>query len=106
MHREDEIIVSQVLEMPTFRFVWEEFWEEDDAGYCVSDYILAKHTRLSVYREDGSLAQCFDFDGKEYDKDLAREGDDVIATWHSSYDEIRRVKISGTDLSVAELTES
>lgn len=103
MHREDEIIASQELKVGDRRFVWEEFWEEDDSGYCVSDYILAKHTRLSVYEEDGTLVKQFDFDGKEYEKGMVPEGNDVIVTWHPSFDEKRSVRISGTDLGETEL---
>lgn len=104
MHREDEIIIAQEVENTSYRFAWEEYWEEDDAGYCVSDYILARHTRLCVYGKDGALIRQFDFDAKEYDKDMTLEGEDVIVTWQPSFDETRCVRIQGADLTIKDIS--
>lgn len=103
IHREDEILISQELQTAAFRYVWEEYWEEDDAGYCVSDYILSKHTRLSVYAPDGSLARRFDFDGREYDKSMELTEEGVMVIWHPSFDETRRVCITEPELVPTEM---
>ena len=93
MHTADEIIVAQRIETPLYDFRLEEYWEEDDAGYCVSDYILAKHTRLSVYDRSGSLVRCFDTDSREYDKSLTLDGDVLSVKWCPDYDRMHTLKL-------------
>ena len=99
MHRKDEILIFKSIETPAFSFRFEEFWEEDDAGYCVSDYILAKHTRLSVYDKNGCLIRIFDLDSREYDKDMWIEGSTLCVKWHPEYDREQVTRINTSDLS-------
>ena len=93
MHTADEVIVAQSIETAFYDFRLEEYWEEDDAGYCVSDFILAKHTRLSVYDRSGVLVRCFDTDSREYDKSLSLEGDILSVRWCPDYDRIHTLKL-------------
>ena len=94
MHTEDEVILYQKIETPLYSFCLEEFWEEDDAGYCVSDYILAKHTRLSVYDRSGRLVKCFPADGLEFDKEMSLEGDVLSLRWQPSFDRRRTLQLN------------
>ena len=32
-------------------FAFEEYWEEDDAGFCCPDFVWEMHTRLKVFEE-------------------------------------------------------
>lgn len=100
MHSRDEIIIFREIETPAHLFRLEEFWEEDDSGYCVSDFILARHTRLAVFRPSGERIREFDFDGKEYDKDMRLEGNTLVITWQPEYNERRTVRINTENLEI------
>ena len=95
MHTADEIIVAQRVETPLYDFRLEEYWEEDDAGYCVSDFVLAKHTRLSVYDKSGARIKVYDLDSREYDKDMWMEDGAVFVRWHPEFDreEVTRIEV-------------
>ena len=81
MHRQDEIIIAKEITAGNHCFRLEEFWEEDGDGYCVSDYILAKHTRLRAYAADGRMEREYDLDSLEYDKDMWLEGGILCVRW-------------------------
>lgn len=93
MHTKEEVLVYQEITAGSRIFRLEEYWEEDDAGYCVSDYILAKHTRLSVYSPEGALLRQYGLDSREYDKDMRLDGDVVAVRWHPDYNEEREDRI-------------
>ena len=100
MHTRDEILVFKEIPTDSVVFRLEEYWEEDDSGYCVSDFILAKHTRVSAYDPEGRMIRQFDLDSREYDKDMWREGDTLVVRWHPEYNEEREDRI---DISRLEL---
>jgi len=95
MHRKDEIIVYKRIETADRSFCLEEYWEEDDAGYCVSDFVLAKHTRVSVYDKSGARIMVYDLDSREYDKDMWMEGSTIFVRWHPEFnrEELTRIEI-------------
>ncbi|MBQ6360649.1 MAG: hypothetical protein IJJ25_05880 [Lachnospiraceae bacterium] len=95
MHKKDEIIVYKKIESGEYTYCLEEYWEEDDAGYCVSDFVLAKHTRLSVYDKSGARIKVYDLDSREYDKDMWQDGGTLYVRWHPAFDreEITQIKI-------------
>ena len=86
MHKKDEILVFKSIEAGDFSYRLEEYWEEDDAGYCVSDFVLAKHTRLSVYDKSGVRIKVYDLDSREYDKDMWMDNGTIFVRWHPEYD--------------------
>ena len=95
MHKKDEIIVFKKIETEDLSFCLEEYWEEDDAGYCVSDFVLAKHTRVSVYDKSGVRIRVYDLDSREYDKDMWMEDGTIFVRWHPSFDkeEVTRIRV-------------
>ncbi len=95
MHKKDEVIIFKQIENADKIFRLEEFWEEDDAGYCVSDFVLAKHTRLSVYDKSGARIKVYDLDSREYDKDMWMEDGAVFVRWHPEFDreEVTRIEV-------------
>ena len=93
MHTKDEVIIFQEIRTDDVIFRLEEYWEEDDAGYCVSDFILAKHTRVSAYSPEGKLLRQFDLDSREYDKSMRLEGGVLAVRWHPEYNEEREDRI-------------
>ena len=92
-HTQDEILIAQEIVTPTAIFRMEEYWEEDDSGFCCVDYVLAKHTRLHVLTPDGTRTlKLFDFDGLEYEKSMTLQGDELTVTYHPEVDrEVTRV---------------
>ncbi|WP_434310002.1 hypothetical protein [Hominifimenecus sp. rT4P-3] len=88
-------------------FAWEEYWEEDDAGFCCVDYVLEKHTRL-VALDANTRQQLFayPFDGKEYPKNLEYKNQRVVAAFHQSWDRKTLVTIDPNTLQIlSEVTE-
>ena len=100
MHTEDEIIVAGEITAGGVTFRLEEYWEEDDSGYCVSDYILARHTRLRAFSLDGALLREFALDSREYDKDMWTEDGAIAVRWQPEYNEVRVTRIRIADLEV------
>ena len=98
MHTKDEVLIYKEITTDAAVFRLEEFWEEDDSGYCVSDYILAKHTRLAVYSPEGKLRRQVDLDSREYDKDMWLEGETLVVRWHPEYNEEREERFDVNDL--------
>ncbi len=92
-HSKEEVLVYKETTVAGHLFRLEEFWEEDDAGFCCVDYVLEKHTRLAVYGSDGSLLRTFDFDSREYDKDMTLDGDVLTVTYCPFPDECVTVKL-------------
>ena len=70
----------------SYRFAWEEYWEEDDAGFCCVDYVLEKHTRLVALDAAGNRVREYPLDGKEYDKSLEYKDQRLLATFHRRWD--------------------
>ena len=79
-------------------FAFEEYWEEDDAGFCCPDFVWEMHTRLKVFEEAGlsdggqgdnaaaaqggektarRLERVFDFDSGQREKELTVESGKV-----------------------------
>lgn len=71
--RSDPRIVQEIA-MGGYIFAWEEYWEEDDAGFCCPDFVWEMHTRLKVFdRETRALVRTLDWDSGQRDKDLREE---------------------------------
>ena len=100
MHSRDEVRVYKEVQAGAYSFCLEEYWEEDDSGYCVSDFVLSGHTRLKVLDGAGSQVRLFDFDGLEYDKDLWLEDGAVCMRWQPAFDEVRTARIDPASLEV------
>lgn len=87
-HTQDEILIYKEIAASGLIFRLEEYWEEDDAGFCCVDYVLEKHTRLRVLEEtSGKTLRLFDYDSKEYDKDMTLDGDILTVTYHPECNE-------------------
>ncbi|MCD8009781.1 MAG: hypothetical protein LUF34_03090 [Lachnospiraceae bacterium] len=100
-HTQDEVIIYKEIKTSSRLFRLEEYWEEDDAGFCCVDYILEKHTRLTVREAaSSSLLKTFDFDSREYDKDMTLSGDILTVTWCPTCDETVMARINVRTLEV------
>lgn len=101
IHRQDEIRVYQEIQVDDVIFRLEEFWEEDDAGFCCVDYVLAKHTRLkAVSAVTGKTLQIYDLDSKEYDKHMELMGEVLEVTYHPECDVECKCRINVNSLYV------
>ncbi|MCD8077514.1 MAG: hypothetical protein LUE63_03910 [Lachnospiraceae bacterium] len=100
-HTQDEVIIAQEIKTSSHLFRLEEYWEEDDAGFCCVDYILEKHTRLTVRDADGGrLLKTFDFDSREYDKNMSLSGNVLTVTWCPTCDETVTTQVDVRTLEV------
>ena len=74
------------------RYAWEEYWEEDDAGFCSVDPVLEKHTRLvALDAGSGARLQEYPFDSRDYEKSLTLQGSRLLVSFHPSWDRKTRV---------------
>ena len=80
------------IQAGSFRYAWEEYWEEDDAGFCCVDYVLEKHTRLVMLDSAGARLREYDLDSQDYEKSLTQEDGRVFACYHPSWD--RKVRVT------------
>ncbi len=75
------------IQAGAFLCAWEEYWEEDDAGFCCVDYVLEKHTRLIIRdAATGVRIREYPFDSREYEKALSWDGSRLTAVFHPSWD--------------------
>lgn len=103
IHRQDEVIVYQEIQVDDVIFRLEEYWEEDDSGFCCVDYVLAKHTRLkAVSAKSGKTLQIYDLDSKEYDKHMELKGDVLEVTYQPECDREEVCRINVNSLWVLE----
>lgn len=98
--RSDPKIV-QTLDMSRYTFAWEDYWVEDDAGFCSVEFVWEKHTRLKVFdRENGELIRTFDFDSRQDKKSLGIDGNYVLVTYQLNVMEKVLVRLDAETLDV------
>ena len=86
-------LTGQVCTGPRL-YAWEEYWEEDDAGFCCVDYVLEKHTRLvALDAATGTRLQEYPFDSRDYEKSLTLQGPRLLVSFHPSWDRQTRVTL-------------
>ena len=101
MHRPDEVIVYKEIIAEDKIFRMEEYWEEDDSGYCSVEPLMAKHTRVTVVSQgDEKTIKVFDLDGKEYDKSMELENGVIAVTYFPEFDREKVVRIDAKALTV------
>ncbi len=84
-NRRESRLVGEVAAGPC-RYAWEEYWEEDDAGFCCVDYVLEKHTRLvALDAATGARLREYPYDSREYEKALTYDGKHLKAMFHPSW---------------------
>ena len=85
MDKRSDPRVTEKLEAGGRIFVWEEYWEEDDAGFCCPDFVWELHTRLKVFDSEERLLRTFDFDSGQREKRLEEKDGMVRAIFCPSF---------------------
>ena len=100
--RSDPKIV-QTLELGRYTFAWEDYWVEDDAGFCSVEFVWEKHTRLKIFdKENGELARVYDFDSRQDEKTLSIDGNSVLVTYQLNVMEKVQIRLDPENLAVVE----
>lgn len=81
-------------------FAWEEYWTEDNDGFCSTDFLWEKHSRLKVLDSDRKEVTVFDFDSEQREKELSAEGDSIHVLYWPSYQTRRRLTIHMPDFAI------
>ena len=98
--RSDPKIV-QTLDMSHYTFAWEDYWVEDDAGFCSVEFVWEKHTRLKVFEhENGEPVRVYDFDSRQDEKDLCADGNCVLVSYQLNVMEKVLVRLDAETLDV------
>jgi len=84
-----------------YLFVWEEYWEEDDAGFCCVDYVLEKHTRLLILDRNRRVVRLLPLDSGNYDKSLQAEDGCVTVVYHPAYNQEKILHINAETLEIS-----
>ena len=85
MSKKSEPKIVQRLFLGGRIFAWEEYWTEDNDGFCSVDFLWEKHTRLKVLDSQENLLQEYDFDSGQREKDLKVEKGCVHIDFRPSY---------------------
>lgn len=78
--------ITSSINCGEYTFAWEEYWEEDDSGYCSVDFLWDKRTRLKILKkETGELVRTFPYDSGQRETALSAEGETVFVTYWPSF---------------------
>ena len=83
-----------------YLFAWEEYWTEDNDGFCSTDFLWEKHSRLKVLDAEKKEVAVFDFDSGQREKELSAENRLVHALYWPSYQTRRTLTIHADDLTI------
>lgn len=83
--------ITSSVDCGAYTFAWEEYWEEDDSGYCSVDFLWDKRTRLKIFaKESGELIRTLPYDSGQRETALSAGEGQVTVTYWPSY----RLKIT------------
>lgn len=85
-----------------YLFAWEEYWTEDNDGFCSTDFLWEKHSRLKVLDAERKEVAVFDFDSGQREKELSAEDGLVHVLYWPSYQTRRTLTIHADDLTITD----
>lgn len=102
-------------------FAFEEYWTEDNDGFCSTDFLWENHTRLKVFAETSAIkktasemeaeeicpqgqmpVKIFNFDSGQREKEILTDRNVVTITYWPSYQTRRQLRIQAETLEILE----